>query len=132
MSSSNSSEDIDLRRLERLRTLTWWLDNRWRIPGTRIPIGLDGIASIVPVVGDTATAVVSAYIVYEASQFGLPRSLLARMAANVGIDWAVGSIPVLGTIFDIGFRANRRNLDLLHRHLEERLSVVPPRARTYR
>ncbi len=112
---------IDLERLERLRTLARWLDTRWRIPGTSIPIGLDGIASIAPVVGDTLTAVVSVYIVYGASRFGIPRRLLARMAANVAADWAIGSIPVAGTIFDIAFKANRRNLDLLIAHLEERL-----------
>ena len=120
MSSSRSS-DADRERLERLRRLASWLDSRWRIPGTRIPIGLDGIASLVPVVGDTATAAVSAYIVYEAVRFGLPRSLLARMVANVGLDWLVGSVPVLGTVFDVAFKANRRNVDLLHRHLEERV-----------
>lgn len=119
MSSSNSSES-DRARLERLRALANLLDSRWRIPGTRIPIGLDGIASIVPVVGDSATAIVSVYMIVEALRFGLPASVIARMAANVGLDWAVGSIPVLGTVFDIAFKANRRNIDLLHRHLERR------------
>ncbi|MGQ9370976.1 DUF4112 domain-containing protein [Azospirillum sp. A39] len=120
--SSSSSSETDRARLERLRHLATLLDSRWRIPGTRIPIGLDGIASLVPVVGDSATAVVSAYIVYEAMRFGLPKSLIARMAANVGLDWLVGSVPVLGTLFDIGFKANRRNVDLLHRHLEEKMA----------
>lgn len=116
--------DIDLNRLERLRRLTRLMDTRWRIPGTRIPIGLDGIASVVPVIGDTATAVVSAYIILEAARFDLPKSLIARMVANLAVDWAGGSVPVLGTIFDIGFKANRRNLDLLHEHLENRLGGV--------
>jgi hypothetical protein len=114
--------DLDVERLERLRRLSWWLDSRWTIPGTRIGFGLDGIASLVPVAGDTATAVVSAWIVAEAARYGVPKSLLVRMAANVGIDWLVGSIPVLGTIFDVAFKANRRNINLLHRHLEERLA----------
>ncbi|WP_207455242.1 DUF4112 domain-containing protein [Azospirillum sp. SYSU D00513] len=119
---ASSGIDIDIARLERLRHLTRWMDSRWRVPGTNIPVGLDGIASIVPGIGDTATALVSAYIVMEAARFGLPKWILARMAANVGIDWAVGSIPVIGTLFDVGFKANRRNLDLLHEHLEERLA----------
>lgn len=119
---AGADHGIDLMRLERLRRLTRLMDSRWRIPGTRIPIGLDGIASIAPVVGDSATALVSAYIVWEAARFGIPKSLVARMIGNVGLDWAVGSIPVLGTIFDIAFKANRRNLDLLHEHLEERLA----------
>jgi hypothetical protein len=107
--------DALLAHLERLADL---LDSRWRIPGTRIPIGIDGIASIFPVVGDSATGVVAAYLVFQAARFGVPKSVLLRMAGNVGLDWAVGSIPVLGTVFDIGFKANRRNMNLLRRHLE--------------
>ena len=108
--------DAKLAQLERLADL---LDSRWRIPGLGIPIGIDGIASIFPVVGDSATGVVSAYLVYQASRMGVPKSVLMRMAANTGVDWAVGSIPVLGTLFDIVFKANRRNVNLLRRHLEE-------------
>jgi hypothetical protein len=108
--------DAKLAQLERLADL---LDSRWRIPGLGIPIGIDGIASIFPVVGDSATGVVSAYLVYQASRMGVPKSVLMRMAANTGVDWVVGSIPVLGTLFDIGFKANRRNVNLLRRHLEE-------------
>jgi hypothetical protein len=107
--------DAQLAHLERLADL---LDSRWRIPGLGIPIGIDGIASIFPVVGDSATGVVSAYLIYQASRLGVPRSVLLRMAGNAGLDWAVGSSPVLGTIFDIGFKANTRNVNLLRRHLE--------------
>jgi hypothetical protein len=114
--------EIDLKRLERLRRLTRLMDTRWRVPGTRIPIGLDGIASIIPLAGDTATALISAYIIMESARFGLPKFLVARMIANVGLDWAAGSVPVVGTLFDIFFKANRRNLDLLHEHLEKRLA----------
>ena len=107
--------DAKLAQLERLADL---LDSRWRIPGLGIPIGIDGIASIFPVVGDSATGVVSAYLVYQASRMGVPKNVLMRMAANTGVDWVVGSIPVLGTLFDIGFKANTRNVNLLRRHLE--------------
>ncbi|WP_158045915.1 DUF4112 domain-containing protein [Skermanella pratensis] len=107
--------DAQIAHLERLADL---LDSRWRIPGTRIPIGLDGIASIIPVVGDSATGVVAAYLVFQAARLGVPRSTLLRMLGNVGVDWAVGSIPVVGTLFDIGFKANRRNMRLLREHLE--------------
>lgn len=124
VATASPAVDIDLNRLERLRRLTRLMDTRWRIPGTRIPIGLDGIASVVPGIGDTATAVVSAYIIMEATRFDLPKSLIARMIGNLVVDWAGGSVPVLGTIFDIGFKANRRNLDLLHEHLENRLGAA--------
>ena len=121
---SGSTVPIDFQRLERLRRLSRLMDSRWRIPFTRIPIGLDGIASIVPVAGDTATAVVSAYIIMEAARFDLPKALLARMAFNVALDWAAGSVPVVGTVFDIAFKANRANLNLLHEHLEQRLAAA--------
>mgnify|MGYP001382671947 FL=1 len=123
-STGSPGIDIDFKRLERLRWLTRLMDTRWRIPGTRIPLGLDGIASLLPVVGGTTTAAVSAYIILEATRFGIPKSLVARMAANLLVDWAGGSVPVLGTIFDIAFKANRMNLDLLHKHLEDRLAEV--------
>lgn len=105
-------------RLARLEALARLLDSRWRIPGIGVPIGLDGIASIVPVIGDSATGLVSAWLILEAARAGAPRHLLLRMVANAGLDWAVGSIPVIGTIFDIGFKANNRNVALLRRHLE--------------
>ncbi len=122
VATASPAVDIDLNRLERLRRLTRLMDTRWRIPCTRIPIGLDGIAGLVPVVGGTATAVVSAYIIMEAARFDLPKILVARMIGNLVLDWAGGSVPVAGAIFDIAFKANRRNLDLLHEHLENRLS----------
>ncbi len=112
-------DDPRLQRLERLADL---LDTRWRIPGIGFPICLDGIASIVPGIGDTATGIVAAYIVWEARKMGVPNSLLLRMLGNVGVDWAVGSIPVVGTVFDIAFKANRRNMILLRRHLERELA----------
>ena len=119
--------DAQIAHLERLADL---LDSRWRIPGTSIPIGLDGIASIFPVVGDSATGVVAAYLVFQAARLGVPRSTLLRMLGNVGVDWAVGSIPVFGTLFDIGFKANRRNMRLLREHLErERGAAVRPTLR---
>ncbi len=122
--------DADLDRLERLRRLTWWLDTRWTIPGTRMGVGGDGVASLVPVVGDTLTALVSLHILKEATAFGVPKSLIARMLGNVACDWAVGSIPVIGTIFDIGFKANVRNLRLLERHLDGRVMAQRHRRHT--
>lgn len=111
---------VDEARLQRLKLIADWLDTRWRIPGTPIRIGVDGLASIVPGIGDSLTGIVAAYIVLEARRFGLPTSTVARMAANVGLDWVIGSIPVIGTLFDIGYKANRKNITLLLRHLEAR------------
>jgi hypothetical protein len=105
--------------LARLEWLAHLLDSRWRIPGTGVRFGLDGVASLFPLVGDSATALVSLYLLAEARRQGARRGLLVRMAGNVALDWAVGSIPILGTLFDIGFKANKRNLALLRRHLKQ-------------
>ena len=116
-----------LERMDRLRRLARLLDNRWTIPGTRIGFGLDGIASLVPVAGDTLTALVSLHILDEARRMGVPKRLIARMLGNIVFDWAAGSIPVIGTIFDVAFKSNLRNLRLLEQHLEDGMRVVNPR-----
>ncbi len=107
------------RRLQRVERLADLLDTRFRIPGTRIPIGADGILSIVPVVGDTVAGAMSAWLIWEAHRMGARKRTLGRMVANAGLDYVVGSIPVVGTIFDIAFKANSRNLKLLKRELAQ-------------
>src|SRR5690606_28951716 len=103
----------DLDSLDRLARL---LDGQWRIPGTSIRLGVDALVGLVPGIGDAATGVVSAYIVYRAWRMGVPVSLLALMALNIGLDTVLGSIPLAGSLFDVFFRANRRNMWLLRRH----------------
>ena len=106
--------------LRRVEQLAYWLDDRYRLPGTRFRIGLDGLVGLIPGVGDAVTSTLTAYIIYEAWRLGVPTSMLARMLANLGIDSVVGIVPVVGDLLDIGYKANRRNLRLLHRHLAER------------
>jgi hypothetical protein len=103
--------------LRRVEQLAYWLDDRYRLPGTRFRVGLDGIVGLIPGIGDAVTSTLTAYIIYEAWRLGVPTSTLARMLANLGIDGVVGIVPVVGDLFDIGYKANRRNLKLLHRHL---------------
>lgn len=109
---AQAGEAAALRRLEGLVGL---LDDRFRIGGFRF--GLDGLLGLAPGVGDAATGLVAAYVVFEAWRLGASTPTLVRMAANVAIDAAVGSIPVLGDLFDFAWKANRRNLDLLRREL---------------
>ena len=104
-----------LQRLERLVSL---LDDRFVVPGTRLRVGLDGLLGMLPVVGDTATMLTALYVVFEAKRLGAPAGLIARMLVNVGIDGVAGSVPLLGDLFDFAFKANRRNIRLLRRHLE--------------
>lgn len=105
-------------RLRRLRGLGQLLDNSIPIPGTRRRFGLDAVIGLLPGVGDGIGAVLSSYIIVEAARYGLPRTTLLRMAANVGIEALVGVVPLLGDLFDAGWKANLRNLALLESHLE--------------
>src|SRR5205085_10765540 len=87
------------------------LDAQFEIAGVKV--GWDAIVGAVPVVGDIATAIVGAYPIYIARKHKLGRMLQARMALNLLIDWGVGEIPVLGDVFDVFYRANLKNADLL-------------------
>lgn len=105
------------RRADNIRTLARMLDSAVRIPGTGILIGADSILGLVPVVGDIAGAALSGYIVLASARLGAPGATLARMLINLGVDTVIGSVPVLGDMFDVGWRANMRNVELLDRHL---------------
>jgi hypothetical protein len=111
--------------LEHLDQLAYWLDDRYRVPGTNFRVGLDGLVGLIPGVGDVATNAVTAYIVFRAWRLGVPPSVLMRMLANLGIDFVVGLVPLVGDLLDIGFKANRRNAHLLRRHFAERLAREP-------
>ncbi|MDF0600043.1 DUF4112 domain-containing protein [Psychromarinibacter sp. C21-152] len=104
--------------LARLEDLAHRMDTMFRIPMTEIRVGLDTILGLIPGIGDTATAIPAGYIVYRGYKLGAPKSLLVRMGVNAGIDWLIGSIPLVGDLFDLGFKANRRNVRLLRRHFE--------------
>lgn len=114
---SQISDDHTLRRLDRLADL---LDSHYRIPATGFTIGLDGVIGLIPVVGDLATTALSLYIVAESARYDLPKFRLFHMGWNVAVDGVIGSIPVFGDLFDIGWKANRKNLDLLRRELRNR------------
>jgi len=111
---AGGAEAATLRRLERL---AHWLDDRWRVPGTSQRVGLDGLIGLIPGIGDLATGLLAAYILFEAHRLGVPNTVFARMLVNLGLDVVAGSVPVLGDLFDVGWKANRRNVDLLRRHL---------------
>lgn len=105
-------------QVERLKILTRLLDNAFQIPGTRFRIGLDAIVGIIPGIGDAIGAVFSAFIVFQAARLGVSRATLARMMGNVVLDTVVGEIPLLGDLFDAGWKANTKNMALLEAHLD--------------
>ena len=104
--------------LTSLARLSRVLDAAIRIPGTDIRVGLDPILGLIPGIGDWAGAIGSGYILLHAAGLGAARPTLLRMAVNIGVDMLAGSVPVLGDIFDVAWRANQRNLALLRAHLD--------------
>jgi hypothetical protein len=105
--------------MERLEWLAWFSDSAIRIPGTSRTVGADGVLSLVPGVGTLVGTGLSLYVMGEALRHGVPKRLLTRMGLNIAADTAVGAIPVIGFLFDMAFKANQRNLNLLRQHLAE-------------
>jgi len=106
-----SREEALAHNLERL---AWLMDRAVGIPGTPIRFGLDALLGLLPVGGDVLTGVVQAALVLVAlHHYHVPKSIALRMMGNVVLDIAVGSIPLLGDLFDVAFKANTRNLRLL-------------------
>ena len=114
---------LDPRRLARLRRIGWLLDSSIPVPGTRFTLGIDQIVGLVPGIGDLIAGFFSLYIILEAARIGAPRGVLARMGWNVAVDTLVGEVPILGDLFDIGFKANIRNLALLDGYLQRPAEV---------
>ena len=111
--------DVDAAR-ERVEMLVRLMDCALRIPGTNIRFGADAALGLLPGVGNLATTLVSAFIVYEARRLGVSRLTMLRMAGNVGLDTLIGAVPLAGNVADVFFRANRRNVELLRQHFEDR------------
>jgi hypothetical protein len=109
------------RRIEAMEAL---LERSFVVPGINLPIGLDALAGLVPVLGDVLTAAMGGYIVWEASNLGMPKWKLWRMAGNVAVDTALGAIPVVGDLFDVLFRSNTRNLKIVRRHLDKHHPLI--------
>jgi len=102
--------------LDRLDMLATAFDTAFVLPGTNVRFGVESLLRLVPGIGDAAASLLSFYLLYEASRLGVPRLLMARMAANVVLEGAIGAVPFAGDAFDILFRANRRNVALLRAH----------------
>jgi hypothetical protein len=117
MPHASSDYNSQAATLKRLRQLSRLLDTVITVPGTPIAIGLDPILGFIPVGGDVLGLMLSSYIVLEAARLGIPKKILTRMIVNIIIDTLVGSIPVLGDIFDFAWTANEYNLKLIEQYL---------------
>jgi hypothetical protein len=98
---------------ESLERLSWLMDDLIKIPGLGWRVGLDAIVGLIPGFGDTATSLVSFYVLAAAVRYGVPKVTLLRMGLNIGIDYVVGSFPLVGDLFDAWWKSNQRNVALL-------------------
>lgn len=108
---------IDEGAVRRMRTVARLLDESIRVPGTSFRVGIDPILGVLPGAGDTVAAGLSLYIVMESARLGVSTATLLRMLGNIAVDTVGGSIPLLGSVFDAVWKANRRNVELAVREL---------------
>ena len=104
---------------ENLEYVAALLDDMWRIPGTKIRFGLDALVGWIPGIGDATAGIASCLIVFVSWLRGVPSITLVRMVANILLEATLGAIPVVGDIFHVAWKANRRNYRLLIREKEQ-------------
>ena len=118
----------DAKTRRRLERLAWYLDNSIPIPGLNARIGLDSLLGLLPGIGDIIGAFFSSYILAAAARLGAPKSVLLKMAFNIAAEVVAGALPVLGDFFDMAWKANQRNVQLLGDYLDQpRKTVVVSR-----
>jgi hypothetical protein len=105
-------------RIADVEALARWLDYAFELPGG-FRFGAAGIIGLIPGIGDIIDALISLYIVLRAIQLQVPRVAVARMLVNIGIESAAGVVPIIGDLFDVAFKANRRNYRLLKSYLAQ-------------
>ena len=108
--------DSDDRALAALRKWAVLLDSAFQVPGTRMRFGLDPVVGLIPGAGDLVTGFFAVMILLHSVRLKIPKVVIARMLLNTGADLVAGAVPLLGDLFDAGFKANLRNLRLLERH----------------
>jgi len=104
--------------LKKLDRLAWWMDAAFKVPGTNWRVGLDGLIGLIPGIGDLIAGGASAWIVAHAVRIGLPWHVVIRMAGNVALESLVGTIPIIGDLFDMGYKANQRNVAIMREAIE--------------
>lgn len=109
-------------RIEQLQAFAELLDGQFKLPGTNIRFGLDAIIGLVPGIGDFVSGGISIWLIREAQRLGAPKWLIARMAWNVVVDASIGVVPLVGDVFDMAWKANRKNMELLNRHFKNKSS----------
>lgn len=103
----------------RVEALEILLERSFRIPGINMPVGLDALLGLVPVLGDVITTALGAYVVWEARNLGMSKWQIMRMGGNVAFDTVIGLIPVVGDAADLLYRSNTKNLKIIKKHLDK-------------
>src|SRR6476661_508981 len=109
--TNNTARQVEVEK--GLDDLAFYLDDLFRIPGVGWRFGLDALIGLVPNVGDTLTSFASFYILLAGVRYGVPKITLLRMAFNIGLDYVVGSIPLIGDAFDLFWKSNKQNMELI-------------------
>jgi len=104
---------------QRVEAMELLLERSFRVPGLNMPIGLDALVGLIPVLGDVVTTALGAYMVWEARNLNMPRWKLARMGGNVAFDTVLGLVPLVGDAADFLYRSNTRNLRIIKKHLDK-------------
>ncbi|KQS01923.1 hypothetical protein ASG11_13960 [Sphingomonas sp. Leaf357] len=104
---------------QRVVAMEHLLEGLFTIPGTNRKVGLDVLIGIVPVAGDVIAAAMGSWLVWEARNLGMSKLQMARMFGNVGTDFLLGLIPIIGVVPDFFFRSNTRNLRIIKKHLDK-------------
>lgn len=95
-------------------------DTKFRVPGTSHRFGYDALIGLIPGIGDVVGMFIGMAVIYAALQTEVSKRVIARMLGNIALDAFVGSIPVVGDLFDFVFKANKRNLQILQRELDKK------------
>ncbi|KAA8486339.1 uncharacterized protein DUF4112 [Arcticibacter tournemirensis] len=119
--SNEISKPVELnnQKLKWVERVAYLMDNQFRLPGTSFRFGVDPIVNFIPFLGDISAFLVSAVLVLTMARHGASGKVLILMVLNILLDAVIGAIPVIGWIFDFGYKANSRNINLLKRHYVE-------------
>lgn len=122
--ASKLSPEERARRIRRLVAIARLMDTAFRVPGIGFTLGADSIIGLLPGIGDAGSAIISLLMINEARKLGVPKSLLMQMTYNVALDASFGSVPLLGDAFDIYFKANKRNANIILKHFDMNSEVI--------
>ncbi|WP_037574433.1 DUF4112 domain-containing protein [Sporocytophaga myxococcoides] len=114
--NQNLTEAPNLALVEKISN---FLDSKFRIPGTKLKFGWDPLIGLIPGIGDFAGFIISAILMLYLTRYGASRKVVIVMSLNILLDAMIGTVPFIGSLFDFGFKANKRNIELLKEHYYE-------------